>query len=60
MTGTFDNWAKSVRLDKTGSVHEKTVALPKTDEKILYKVRTAFAPLSPARLWARSAFAPWR
>lgn len=37
MTGSFDNWSKSVKLDPNGSVHEKEVTLPKTDEKILYK-----------------------
>lgn len=40
VTGTFDNWAKSVRLNKVGTAHEKTVELPKSDEKILYKVRS--------------------
>jgi hypothetical protein len=39
VTGTFDNWSKSTKLDKDGSVHKKTVNLPKSDEKILYKVR---------------------
>ena len=37
VTGTFDNWGKTVKLDKSGSSHEKTVDLPK--EKVLYKVR---------------------
>jgi len=39
VTGTFDNWSKSVKLDRDGTAHEKTVDLPKSDEKILYKVR---------------------
>jgi len=39
VTGTFDNWSQSVRLDRTATAHEKEVQLPKTDEKILYKVR---------------------
>ena len=38
MTGTFDNWAKTVKLDKIGEAFEKTVELPKSDEKIYYKV----------------------
>ncbi|KYG44004.1 carbohydrate-binding module family 48 protein [Acidomyces richmondensis BFW] len=37
VTGTFDNWSKSIKLDKSGDVFKKTVTLPKTDEKILYK-----------------------
>ncbi|KAK3719219.1 hypothetical protein LTR37_004438 [Vermiconidia calcicola] len=36
VTGTFDNWSKSVKLDKKDTVHEKTVAVP-ASEKILYK-----------------------
>src|SRR5262249_21248108 len=40
VTGTFDNWAKSTKLDKVGSAYEKTVDLPKSDDKILYKVST--------------------
>lgn len=38
VTGTFDNWSKSVKLDRKDVVHEKLVALPHSDEKILYKV----------------------
>lgn len=38
MTGTFDDWSKSVKLDRTGHAFEKTVPLP-NDKKILYKVR---------------------
>ncbi|KAL9109682.1 MAG: hypothetical protein Q9227_005720 [Pyrenula ochraceoflavens] len=37
VTGTFDDWAKSVKLEKVGDSFEKEVQLPKTDEKILYK-----------------------
>ena len=39
MTGTFDDWAKSVKLDKKGEGFEKLVELPATEENILYKVR---------------------
>ncbi|KAI1336549.1 hypothetical protein F5Y15DRAFT_418857 [Xylariaceae sp. FL0016] len=37
VTGTFDNWAKSEKLDKVASHFEKTVALPDTRDKIYYK-----------------------
>ncbi|RFU28688.1 hypothetical protein B7463_g7645, partial [Scytalidium lignicola] len=39
VTGTFDNWSKSEKLVKSGDLFEKTVDLPKVDEKIYYKVR---------------------
>lgn len=39
VTGTFDNWSKSEKLVKTGSVFEKNVTLPDASEKIYYKVR---------------------
>ncbi len=41
MTGTFDDWAKSVKLDKTGTGHKKKVDLPEVDEKIFYKVSSS-------------------
>lgn len=37
VTGTFDDWSKSVKLDHKNGVFEKTVQLPKNDEKVLYK-----------------------
>nr|POE56232.1 5'-amp-activated protein kinase subunit beta-2 [Quercus suber] len=37
VTGTFDNWSKSVKLDKKDFIHEKTVDLPSIGEKIFYK-----------------------
>ncbi|KAF2769092.1 hypothetical protein EJ03DRAFT_106523 [Teratosphaeria nubilosa] len=37
VTGTFDNWGKTVKLDKKDTVHEKWVSLPQTSDKILYK-----------------------
>ncbi|OQV08631.1 hypothetical protein CLAIMM_12872 [Cladophialophora immunda] len=37
VTGTFDDWGKSVKLDKVGAIWEKEVDLPKADEKIFYK-----------------------
>lgn len=41
MTGTFDNWTKSEKLDKVGDSFEKTVILPDATQKIYYKVRAA-------------------
>ncbi|KAK8241328.1 hypothetical protein IWZ00DRAFT_65783 [Phyllosticta capitalensis] len=38
VTGTFDDWAKSVKLDKQpDGAFEKTVHLPANDEKVQYK-----------------------
>ncbi|ETN42702.1 uncharacterized protein HMPREF1541_01860 [Cyphellophora europaea CBS 101466] len=37
VTGTFDDWAKTTKLDKVGDHFEKDVPLSNTDEKILYK-----------------------
>lgn len=39
VTGTFDDWAKSVKLEKKGEGFEKLVDLPPSEDKILYKVR---------------------
>ncbi|KAF4419645.1 hypothetical protein K4K61_011177 [Colletotrichum sp. SAR11_59] len=41
VTGTFDNWTKSEKLDKVGDAFEKTVTLPEASEKIYYKPATA-------------------
>ena len=38
VTGTFDDWAKSVKLEKKGDFFEKLVELPQAAEKIYYKV----------------------
>lgn len=39
VTGTFDDWGKTVKLDKKGdNHHEKLVQLPNADETIYYKV----------------------
>ena len=38
MTGTFDDWAKSVKLERKGEGFEKLLELPETEEKIFYKV----------------------
>ncbi|EXJ89919.1 hypothetical protein A1O3_02986 [Capronia epimyces CBS 606.96] len=37
VTGTFDNWGKSEKLNKVGDVWEKDVELSQADNKILYK-----------------------
>ena len=39
VTGTFDDWGKTVQLDRIGDGFEKEVPLPTTDEKVHYKVR---------------------
>lgn len=39
VTGTFDDWGKTVRLDRKGDVFEKEVPLPAAEEKLHYKVR---------------------
>lgn len=39
MTGTFDDWAKSVKLEKKKEdLFEKFVQLPQTEENVYYKV----------------------
>ncbi|OAA53010.1 hypothetical protein ISF_09073 [Cordyceps fumosorosea ARSEF 2679] len=37
VTGTFDNWTKSVKLDKRGTIFEKTVSLKIPSDKVYYK-----------------------
>ena len=41
VTGTFDDWARSVKLEKKGDHFEKLVKLPSAKEQIFYKVREA-------------------
>jgi nitrate reductase cytochrome c-type subunit len=38
VTGTFDNWSKSERLDRVGQVFQKTVTFSDSSEKVFYKV----------------------
>jgi hypothetical protein len=38
VTGTFDDWGKTVQLEKKGDIFEKEVPLPTTTGKIEYKV----------------------
>ncbi|KAL2364438.1 hypothetical protein RJZ56_002586 [Blastomyces dermatitidis] len=37
VTGTFDNWARSVKLDRTEDGFRKDVAVPIVGGKLLYK-----------------------
>ena len=54
VTGTFDNWSKSVKLDKKDQVHEKLVNLPKTEDKIYYKVSERNEKLCVTRIPLRA------
>ncbi|KIL96143.1 hypothetical protein FAVG1_00885 [Fusarium avenaceum] len=45
VTGTFDNWTKSVQLEKKGDVFSKTVDLKEPEGKIYYKLPPIF-PIS--------------
>lgn len=38
VAGSFTNWQPTVQLEKTGTTFEKSVEIPDTTEKILYKV----------------------
>lgn len=38
VTGTFDDWSKSQKLNKVGTHFEKVVPLSKIDKNIYYKV----------------------
>lgn len=48
MTGTFDDWKKTEKLEKVGNHFEKAVTLPDASSKIYYKVRSSIdlIPLS--------------
>ncbi|KAL5050130.1 hypothetical protein BDW71DRAFT_204189 [Aspergillus fruticulosus] len=37
VTGTFDDWGKTIRLDRNGEVFEKEVHLPVTGDKVHFK-----------------------
>lgn len=57
MTGTFDDWSKSVQLDHDGTIFQKTVSLPSSTDKIYYKVsQAAGAPACHTRLLTRRQF----
>lgn len=38
VTGTFDDWGQTEKLNKVGATFEKEVQLPDASVKILYKV----------------------
>jgi hypothetical protein len=40
VTGDFDNWSKSIKLDKSGNSFHKTVTIPGEESRIHYKVST--------------------
>jgi hypothetical protein len=71
VTGTFDNWTKSERLERVGQVFEKTVTLPESSDKIYYKVGdlSHSAPPPPCAMFPRRPmcfqrhvrhFPPWQ
>ena len=39
MTGDFDDWGRTIKLDKVGDRFEKLVPIAKADQKHLYKAR---------------------
>lgn len=47
VTGTFDDWGKTVKLDRKGDAFEKEVHLPSTHENVYYKVLFLRFPHSP-------------
>lgn len=50
MTGTFDGWKKTEKLEKVGDRFEKLVKLNDVSEKIDYKVRNSrFPPVACPR-----------
>lgn len=58
VTGTFDDWGKSEKLNKVGDTFEKEVRLPDASVKILYKVCQAQAaqlPIVPRKKHAETA-----
>lgn len=42
VTGTFDNWSKSEKMEKVDDIFEKSVELPDSSEKIYYKVGASY------------------
>lgn len=64
MTGTFDNWAKTVKMTKVGEAFEKNVQLTDIDSKIYFKVFSdhcssrVFSKLTVAISSSRTATGP--
>lgn len=42
VTGTFDDWKQTQKLDRNGDIFEKEVTLPSVEDNIYYKVRRQF------------------
>lgn len=42
MTGTFDDWGKTVKLDRVGDIFKKEVSVP-TGKRIHYKACLLFS-----------------
>ena len=59
MTGTFDDWAKSVKLENKGEHFEKLVELPLSKEKIFYKVRYLYSRISNMTRSGQSTKLKW-
>lgn len=47
VTGSFDDWGKTVKLDRSGDVFTKEVQLPSADDKVHYKVGSALRSFPP-------------
>lgn len=66
MTGSFDDWAKTVKLDKKTDRDgfEKEVQLPSTTDKVHYKVHPSaallYSPVSASRIGRRNMEHPVR
>ena len=58
VTGTFDDWQKTVQLQKEGGIFKKSVELPKT--KTQYKVRPPSAVRHAPAAWRACTCTPFR
>ena len=55
VTGEFDDWGQTVKLEKKGeSLFEKLVELPHVEDKVLYKVSVMIFDLVVIGVWMRS------
>jgi hypothetical protein len=53
VTGTFDDWGKTVKLDRVGDIFAKEVSLP-AQQKIQYKVGARIFLCVSLWLWSPS------
>ena len=60
MTGTFDDWTKSEKLDKVGEHFEKNVQLSDASKKIYYKVRRSYILAGPSYPFRNLPFSQFR